>query len=24
VLSRTEPQLFMRITNGRRLVDFRN
>ncbi len=24
VLSRTEPQLFARITNGRRIVDFRN
>ena len=24
VLSRTEPQLFTRITNGRRIVDFRN
>lgn len=24
VLSRTEPQLFVRITNGRRIVDFRN
>ncbi len=24
VLSRTEPQLFARITNGRRIIDFRN
>jgi len=24
VLSRTDPQLFARITNGRRIVDFRN
>ena len=24
MLSPTEPQLFMRITNGRRIVDFRN
>jgi uncharacterized protein with HEPN domain len=24
VLSRTEPRLFARITNGRRIVDFRN
>jgi uncharacterized protein with HEPN domain len=24
VLSRTEPELFARITNGRRIVDFRN